>query len=85
MPAHRGVVVSWGPYRWVRHPIYFGYVITHLAFLASHPSVWNAVVLLIADVALIVRAGYEERTLVIDPAYARYRERVPWRIVPAIY
>jgi hypothetical protein len=84
MPANRGIVCS-GLYRWVRHPIYLGYLVTHLAFLAGHPTSWNAMVLLIADAALIVRAGYEERTLSADPGYCGYRERVPWRLLPGLY
>src|SRR5262249_54450259 len=34
MPANRGVVSS-GVYRLVRHPIYMGYLVTHLAFLLA--------------------------------------------------
>ena len=48
VPANRGVVIR-GPYALVRHPIYSGYLITHLAFLVAHPSWWNAVVIGIAD------------------------------------
>ena len=44
MPANRGVV-STGLYRIVRHPIYMGYLITHVGFLAANPSLWNIVVL----------------------------------------
>src|SRR5262245_24157655 len=40
IPANRGIVSS-GLYRVVRHPIYLGYLITHVAFLAANPSVWN--------------------------------------------
>src|SRR5215218_4226715 len=37
LPANRGIV-SGGLYGIVRHPIYMGYVITHLAFLAASPT-----------------------------------------------
>ena len=40
-PANRGVVIG-GPYTLVRHPIYTGYLITHIAFLVAHPTPWNA-------------------------------------------
>ena len=36
VPANRGVVVR-GPYTFVRHPIYTGYLVTHVAFLVAHP------------------------------------------------
>ena len=55
VPANRGIVTR-GPYR-VRAPSDLsGYLITHLAFLAAHPSLRNAIILLIADVALVARA-----------------------------
>lgn len=84
MPANRGIV-STGLYRWLRHPIYAGYLVTHLAFVAAHATIWNAAVLVIADVALLVRAVIEERTLALDPAYASYQERVRWRVCPGVF
>ena len=83
LPANRGVMER-GLYRIVRHPIYFGYLLTHIPFLAAHPSGWNAAVLLVGDAALIVRALYEEQTLGHDPQYVRYCQTVKWRIVPGI-
>ena len=62
IPANRGVVCT-GPYRLVRHPIYLGYLITHVAFVAANPTMWNMVVFTIADVALLARAVCEEETL----------------------
>lgn len=84
MPANRGVVSS-GLYRFVRHPIYAGYLVAHLGFCLAHMSWWNLVVLGVSDIALIVRSVYEERTLVKDPAYAEYRGRVRWRVVPGVF
>ncbi len=83
LPANRGVMQR-GLYRIVRHPIYLGYLLTHIPFLAAHPSGWNAAVLLVGDAALIVRALYEEQTLGRDPQYVRYCRDVRWRLVPGI-
>ena len=83
LPANRGVMER-GLYRIVRHPIYLGYLLTHIPFLAAHPSAWNAAVLLVGDAALIVRALYEEETLGRDPQYVRYCQTVKWRLVPGI-
>ena len=83
LPANRGVMER-GLYRIVRHPIYLGYLMSHIPFLAAHPSGWNAVVLLVGDAALIVRALYEEETLGRDPQYVRYCQTVKWRLMPGI-
>ena len=83
-PANRGVVVN-GPYRWMRHPIYTGYVITHVGFIAAYPSFWNVAVLCLADAALVVRALMEERTLSDDAKYQVYCRQVAWHLVPGVF
>ncbi|HXD16389.1 MAG TPA: isoprenylcysteine carboxylmethyltransferase family protein [Vicinamibacterales bacterium] len=84
VPANRGVVVQ-GPYSAVRHPIYSGYLVAHVAFLAAHPSTWNVVVFAIADGALIVRALMEERVLTNDEGYRDYCARVSWHLIPGVF
>lgn len=84
LPANRGIVSS-GCYRVLRHPIYLGYLITHIAFVAANPTAWNITLIVVSDLALLRRAVYEERTLARDPEYREYIERVRWRIVPAVF
>lgn len=84
MPANRGVVCT-GLYSVVRHPIYMGYLITHVAFLAANPTVWNVAALVTADIALMARAVCEEATLARDPQYREYLTRVRWRVVPGLF
>lgn len=83
-PANRGVV-STGMYRFIRHPIYLGYLVTHIGFVAANPADWNLAVLAAADVALLFRAVCEEQTLMKDDAYRAYTERVRWRVVPGVF
>ena len=84
MPANCGVVVG-GPYAFVRHPIYGGYLVTHAAFLLAHPRPWNALIVLAADTALVVRALIEERVLSADADYQSYCRRVGWHLVPGVF
>jgi protein-S-isoprenylcysteine O-methyltransferase Ste14 len=84
MPANRGVV-STGLYRLVRHPIYLGYLVTHVGFLAANPTLWNLVTFVVADVTLMVRAVYEERVLARDASYRDYQHLVHWRVVPGVF
>jgi protein-S-isoprenylcysteine O-methyltransferase Ste14 len=84
VPANRGVVVA-GPYAFVRHPIYSGYLVTHIAFILAHPHFWNIVLVVICDAALIVRALVEERVLDHDARYKEYCQRVGWHFVPGLF
>jgi protein-S-isoprenylcysteine O-methyltransferase Ste14 len=83
-PANRGVVVA-GPYGFVRHPIYAGYLVTHLAFALAYPSPWNIAVLIVSDAGLIFRALCEERVLSTDRTYQSYCRRVAWHLVPGVF
>jgi protein-S-isoprenylcysteine O-methyltransferase Ste14 len=83
-PANRGIVMR-GPYVLVRHPIYAGYLLTHIAFLVAHPTPWNAAVLAFADSALVVRALIEERVLSADADYQSYCRRVGWHLLPGVF
>jgi protein-S-isoprenylcysteine O-methyltransferase Ste14 len=84
MPANRGIVSS-GVYRLVRHPIYTGYLLTHVAFLAANPGVWNILALVAADAALLARAVCEEATLARDAKYRNYQQMVRWRVMPGLF
>lgn len=84
MPANRGIVSS-GVYRFVRHPIYAGYIVTHAAFIVAHATPWNIVLLIAADLSLLVRAVVEERTLSLDDAYVQYQQDVRWRVLPGVF
>jgi protein-S-isoprenylcysteine O-methyltransferase Ste14 len=84
VPANRGVVTR-GPYAIVRHPIYTGYLITHVAFVAAYPTAWNVAVVLIGDAALIARALVEEHLLAEDRSYQTYCSRVSWHLVPGVF
>jgi protein-S-isoprenylcysteine O-methyltransferase Ste14 len=84
VPANRGVVDR-GPYLLVRHPIYAGYLVTHLAFVAAYPRPWNIAVVIISDAALVWRALFEERLLRQDERYQAYCGRVGWHLVPGLF
>lgn len=81
--ANRGVKTS-GAYSIVRHPLYATYCITWVGYLAYSPTLRNALVFGVAVVGQLLRVASEERVLRGDPAYARYAERVRWRLLPGV-
>lgn len=82
--ANRGVKTS-GAYRFVRHPMYLGYMISHVGFLLMVPLAWNAVVFIPAWALLVTRIHMEERLLSQDPAYQTLKQETPWRLIPFVY
>jgi len=79
-------VITDGPYRLVRHPMYTGFVLMILATpvaLGSYLSLAPAVLLV---PVLMFRMADEERLLRRDlPGYAEYCERTRYRLVPYLY
>ncbi len=84
IPANRGLKLG-GPYRFVRHPMYAGYLIGHVAYLLANPTWWNLAIYAVGNGLQLVRLRAEERLLERDEEYAAYRERVPYRLIPSVY
>jgi len=81
--ANRGVKVR-GPYRFIRHPMYVGYVISQVAFLGGSLSTRNLVIYAIAWAAQLIRVREEERVLLQDQDYRSFAERVRYRFIPGL-
>jgi protein-S-isoprenylcysteine O-methyltransferase Ste14 len=82
--ANRGVQRE-GPYRAVRHPIYFGYLLTQAGYLSISYSGWNLLVYTACWLAMVLRIRAEEAVLAEDAAYRDYRRHVRYRLLPAIW
>lgn len=75
-PEARTLVTS-GPYRLARHPIYTVYLLINAGILLRHLTVPFAVVLAVWVALLLVRVRYEEGVLAsVFPDYPEYRRRV---------
>jgi protein-S-isoprenylcysteine O-methyltransferase Ste14 len=84
IPANRGLKLA-GPYRFVRHPMYAGYLLSHLAFLAMNPTAWNLAVYALCYGVQVPRLMAEERLLGGDPRYREYQAAVRYRLIPGLF
>jgi protein-S-isoprenylcysteine O-methyltransferase Ste14 len=84
MPGQR--VITTGPYRVVRHPMYSGALLLLLATPVALASYWSVVFLLPMVVALAARIQNEERYLVEHlPGYREYTQVTRSRLIPRIW
>lgn len=74
-----------GPYQYVRHPMYLGYLATHCGFLILNPSVWNMGVYVLCYTLQVPRLLAEERLLRKDHRYAEYMAAVHYRLIPGVF
>ena len=78
-------VVSTGPYRYVRHPMYAAVIpfIVGTTFLLGS---WYGLLGLILVVGIAFRAVREERVLRLElPGYEAYMARVKYRLIPYVW
>jgi protein-S-isoprenylcysteine O-methyltransferase Ste14 len=78
-------VVERGPYRYIRHPMYVGFVAMHVAGPLIQGSWWALAVAVPIAVLFIVQTSLEDRALREElPGYGEYSMHTPYRLVPRV-
>ena len=83
-PALRGVVTR-GPYRLVRHPIYLSYLAADVGFNLQEWNQGTLLLTLMGWVSLLYRIRAEERVLAQDAHWAAYAAGVRYRLIPGLW
>jgi len=82
--GHR--VVNVGPYRYVRHPGYVGWILMSAAIPLILGSLWALVPVGLAVAGMVARTVLEDRMLWADlEGYTEYAARVRYRLLPGIW
>jgi protein-S-isoprenylcysteine O-methyltransferase Ste14 len=79
-------LVSTGLYGVVRHPMYLGALIMCIGLPLALGSWWGLLLVVVVIPALALRIGDEEKMLVNElSGYAEYRNKVRYRLIPALW
>jgi protein-S-isoprenylcysteine O-methyltransferase Ste14 len=79
-------VITTGPYRRVRHPMYTAILLIYLATPLALGSIWGVLPALLLPFVLAQRATDEERLLAEElPGYRDYQAITKYRFVPGIW
>jgi protein-S-isoprenylcysteine O-methyltransferase Ste14 len=80
------VVITAGPYCYVRHPSYAGAGLSYLALPFMLDALWALVPTLGALIALVIRTRLEDQMLREElDGYQRYAEETPYRLLPGLW
>ena len=79
-------VVTDGPYRYVRHPMYVGLILGAIAMPLLLGSWWALITGILTVVAAVWRTGREDAVLQEElPGYAEYAQRTRYRLLPGVW
>ena len=83
-PALRGLVTR-GPYRLMRHPMYLAYVIADIGYNLQEWNFGTALLVMAGWASLIYRIQAEERILSQNAGWSTYAASVRYRLLPGIW
>ncbi len=83
-PALRRLVTR-GPYRFVRHPIYLSYILGDVGYNLQEWNIGTLLLVLVGWISLLYRIRAEERVLSGDAGWHSYADRVRYRLFPGLW
>lgn len=79
-------VITTGPYSYIRHPMYAGFIIMTFCFPIALGSFLALPPAILVIILIAVRTTYEEKTLIKElEGYKEYTQQVRYRLIPKIW
>jgi protein-S-isoprenylcysteine O-methyltransferase Ste14 len=80
------VVATSGPYRYVRHPGYLGYITAYSATALALGSLWALIPAFLLLISMTMRTVLEDKTLLEKlEGYREYAAQVRYRLLPGVW
>jgi protein-S-isoprenylcysteine O-methyltransferase Ste14 len=80
------IVAQQGPYRFVRHPGYVGYIIFTLATPLALSSLWGFIPAGVISTLLVLRTHLEDKTLLAElDGYDQFSNQTKYRLIPGVW
>jgi protein-S-isoprenylcysteine O-methyltransferase Ste14 len=83
-PALRGLMTS-GPYRFVRHPMYLSYVLGDIGYNLQEWNPATVLMVIIGWTSLLYRIGAEERIMRENASWQSYTQVTRYRLIPGFW
>jgi len=83
-PALRDLVTH-GPYRFVRHPMYLSYLLADIGYNLQESNIMTLLLVSVGWASLVYRIQAEERVLAQHAAWPTYAALVRYRILPGLW
>jgi protein-S-isoprenylcysteine O-methyltransferase Ste14 len=79
-------VITTGPYRYVRHPMYVGVIILLYTIPVALGSLWTLIPATVLTLLFVIRTHLEDKTLHEElEGYKAYSTKVKYRLLPGIW
>ena len=80
------IVAQQGPYRFVRHPGYVGYILFTLSTPLALSSLWGFIPAGIVSALLVLRTHFEDETLLVElEGYDLFSNQTKYRLIPGVW
>ena len=79
-------VCDTGLYKIIRHPGYFGMIISTLGFPLLLGSLWSIIPVILSILILVIRTYLEDKTLINElTGYKEYTHKTPYKLIPKVW